>query len=356
MFKMVTSWYRERFSDPHASTLMLMLILLALMLYFFGPLFAPIIVALSVAYLLEWPTAQLNGLGVSRRLSATIVVACFVGLAFFVLIGAVPVLWSQLTALVQELPQMLTKGQALLLTLPEKYPEFVSFEQIDELSTELKHNAVQFAQDALQVGLSSIGNLVALLIYSILVPLMVFFFLSDKDELYRGISRFFPTERRLISRVSIEMNQQIMNYIRGKVMEVVIIGLVSFVTFWFLDLRYAALLGLLVGLSVLVPFVGATVVTFPVFLVGLFQFGLGPELGYVMIAYGIIQALDGNLLVPLLFSGAVNLHPVYIILAVIIFGGLFGFWGVFFAIPMASLCRAVVNAVTQNEEPIEEKS
>jgi len=63
-----------------------------------------------------------------------------------------------------------------------------------------------------------------------------------------------------------------------------------------------------------------------------------------MIAYGIIQALDGNLLVPLLFSEAVNLHPVTIIVAVIFFGGLWGFWGVFFAIPLATLVKAVLNA------------
>jgi putative permease len=65
-----------------------------------------------------------------------------------------------------------------------------------------------------------------------------------------------------------------------------------------------------------------------------------------MLAYGIIQALDGNIIVPLLFSEAVNLHPVTIIIAVIFFGGLWGFWGVFFAIPLATLVKAVINAWT----------
>jgi putative permease len=69
-------------------------------------------------------------------------------------------------------------------------------------------------------------------------------------------------------------------------------------------------------------------------LVALFQFGLSSEFGYVMLAYGIIQIIDGNVIVPLLFSEAVNLHPVVIIIAVIFFGGLWGFWGIFFAIPL----------------------
>jgi putative permease len=71
---------------------------------------------------------------------------------------------------------------------------------------------------------------------------------------------------------------------------------------------------------------------------------MGAEFGYVMIAYAIIQILDGNLLVPLLFSEAVNLHPVTIIISVIFFGGIWGLWGVFFAIPLATLVKAVLNA------------
>ena len=64
----------------------------------------------------------------------------------------------------------------------------------------------------------------------------------------------------------------------------------------------------------------------------------------MMIAYAIIQALDGNVLVPLLFSEALNLHPVAIIVAILVFGGLWGFWGIFFAIPLATVVQAVLKA------------
>ncbi len=76
----------------------------------------------------------------------------------------------------------------------------------------------------------------------------------------------------------------------------------------------------------------------------LFQFGAGTEFWSLFAVYLIIQGLDGNLLVPVLFSEAVNLHPLVIILSVVIFGGLWGFWGVFFAIPLATLIKAVVHA------------
>ncbi|MFA0500414.1 AI-2E family transporter, partial [Vibrio sp. 10N.222.46.A1] len=112
-----------------------------------------------------------------------------------------------------------------------------------------------------------------------------------------------------------------------------------------LDLRYSALLAVAVGFSVLIPYIGAAAVTVPVAIVGLFQWGLEPQFYWLLLAYGIIQALDGNVLVPVLFSEAVNLHPVAIIVAVLVFGGLWGFWGVFFAIPLATLVKAVWNAL-----------
>jgi len=87
----------------------------------------------------------------------------------------------------------------------------------------------------------------------------------------------------------------------------------------------------------------------PVMLIALFQWGWSDQFIYLMAVYGIIQVLDGNVLVPLLFSEAVNLHPVAIICAVLLFGGLWGFWGVFFAIPLATLFKAVLDAWPRQE-------
>ncbi len=114
--------------------------------------------------------------------------------------------------------------------------------------------------------------------------------------------------------------------------------------FLLFGLNYSLLLAVLVGFSVLIPYIGAFVVTIPVVGVALFQFGAGTEFWSCFAVYLIIQALDGNLLVPVLFSEAVNLHPLVIILSVVIFGGLWGFWGVFFAIPLATLIKAVIHA------------
>ncbi len=151
---------------------------------------------------------------------------------------------------------------------------------------------------------------------------MVFLLVKNTQMLVSHISSLLPSERRLIKQVGTEMNLQIANYIRGKVIEIIIVGTVSTLTFVFMDLRYALLLGVLVGFSVLIPYIGAAFVTIPVAIVALFQWGLTPEFWYLMVAYGVIQALDGNVLVPILFSEAVSLHPVYILIAVLFFGGM----------------------------------
>ena len=141
-----------------------------------------------------------------------------------------------------------------------------------------------------------------------------------------------------------EMDMQFANYVRGKAIEILIVGIVSFVVFLFLDLKYAALLASLVGLSVLIPYIGATLVTIPVLMVGYLQWGLTNDFAWLVAMYIIIQIIDGNVLVPLLFSEVVNLHPVAIVIAVLIFGGIWGFWGLFFAIPLATLVKAIYNS------------
>lgn len=348
MLSLLSNWYKDRFSDPQAVTLVFIIVGIALALYFAGGLLAPLLVALVLAFLLEWPVAQMGRIGINRTTGASLVLVLFIGMMILLMFGLVPSLWKQGLGLVTDLPSMLDKGLITIKAYVEQYPQFLSTEQLDTTVGELKK--LLDTQHLLDLGKQLIGysaSLLVLMVYTILVPLLVFFFLKDKDQLIRGSKRFIPSNRDLARKVWLEMNQQIFNYIRGKVIEIFIIGVVSYLFFAIMDLRYAALLGVLTGLSVLIPYVGATLVTLPIALVAFFQWGVSPEFGYLMLGYGIIQALDGNVLVPVLFSDAVDLHPVFIIAAVLVFGGLWGVWGVFFAIPLASLVKAVINAWPQ---------
>lgn len=356
MIAMVSRWYKKRFSDPHAVTLVFILLALGILLYFFADILMPLLVAIVTAYLLERPVIALTKAGIPRTLSVVVVLAVAIALSLLIVFGILPSVWQQVTTLTTELPNMLAQAQEFMMALPQRYPEYVNVAQIQELTNSVKDYVVESGQTIVSQSFKSIINLVALMIYVILVPLLVFFFLKDKALLLSNAKRFIPSNRRLAAQVWSEMNVQIINYIRGKVIEIVIVGGVSYIAFTILGLAYATLLAVLVGLSVLIPFIGAAIVTIPVALVGLFQWGFTPQFGYLMLAYGVIQALDGNLLVPLLFSEAVNLHPTSIIVAVLLFGGLWGFWGVFFAIPLATLVKAVVNAMSKQKQQGEHDS
>ncbi|GIS75399.1 MAG: hypothetical protein CM1200mP12_11180 [Gammaproteobacteria bacterium] len=169
---------------------------------------------------------------------------------------------------------------------------------------------------------------------------MVFFFVKDKETLLPLISFFAPEQKGLMDSIFNEMNDQLYNYVTGKLIEIFIVTSVSYLAFSFLGLPYTFLLALLVGLSVMIPFFGAILVTVPVLLVGLYEWGISTEFWWFLGMYLIIQALDGNVLVPLLFSARNKLHPVVIVIAVFFFRWYLGFLGAFFCHSAGNICQS----------------
>ena len=350
MIEIFKSWYNRRFTDPQAMGLAAILLFGFVSIYFFSDLIAPLLVAIVLAYLLEWPVRLLNEkLKCPRLLAVTLALGSFIGLVFVVVLILIPNLWAHLANLLSDLPHMFNRFNEWLLSLPERYPELIDAQTVESIFGTVKEKILSLGESALKLSLASIMNLVTLGIYAFLVPLMVFFLLKDKRQLIDGVSRFLPRNRTLASKVWVEMQQQIANYIRGKLVEILVVTAVTYAIFLTFGLNYPLLLAVAVGFSVLVPYIGAVLVTIPVVLVAIFQFGDTHTFWYILIAFVVSQLLDGNLLVPFLFSEVVNLHPLIIIIAVLIFGGLWGFWGVFFAIPLATLVKAVVNAWPSNE-------
>ena len=344
MMRLIRSWVDEYFSDEEALFLLLLLIAGFVVVLTLGTILAPAIGSVILAYLLQGPMQGLKKRGLSHLAASVSVFMLFIVLCLGFLFIIIPSVWSQMTQLFSELPKMLDKGQQLLIVLPERYPQIFSEDQIQALGATIAEEIGRIGQVAVTFSLSSLPNIVAILIYAVLVPLLVFFFLKDGSMMTKWWVSIMPTKRVLIGKVWLEMDQQFANYIRGKVVEIGVVGFVTYVSFAIMGIQYAALLAILVGLSVVIPYIGAAVVTIPVVLIAYFQWGISSDFYYLVAVYFIIQALDGNVLVPLLFSEAVNLHPVVIILAVLVFGGLWGLWGVFFAIPLATLFKAVITA------------
>jgi putative permease len=304
----------------------------------------PVLIAVVFAYLLEGLVKKCE-VKIKRLPAVFMVFALFMSVFSYLLLGLLPMLFQQAKQLLQHTPEIAKRLQGDVLKLPEAYPQFISAEKLKHIIFSVQEEALIYGQELVSLSASSVVGFISILVYLILVPVLVLFCLKDKEVLLEWFMQFMPRDRLLSTNVWNEVDMQLGNYIRGKFAEVMILGLASYMAFSIMGLNYGVLLAVLMGLSVIIPYVGATLVTFPVLGVAMFQWGVGSdEFMYIAIAYSIIQAIDGVILVPLLFSEAVNLHPVAIIVAILFFGGLWGFWGVFFAIPLATLVKAVLSA------------
>lgn len=344
MIPIIRTWIDRYFHNEEAVLVVVLLSVSFLLIWSMGDVLGPVLAAIIIAFLMQGIVIALKNKGLPHWSAVTIALCLLIGIMVAALVFMIPALWEQTLRLSRELPIMITQGRDLLLHLPEAYPSFISEAQVEQLIRHASTRLASFGQVVVSFSVANLPILLTALLYMILVPLLVFFFLKDSKQMLAWVSSILPKERPVMNKIFAEMNQQIANYVRGKAIEIAVVGSVSYVSFSILGLDYAILLALAVGLSVVIPYVGAALVTIPVLLIGFFQWGWGYELLYLTIVYSIIQALDGNVLVPLLFSEAVKLHPVAIILAVLVFGGLWGFWGVFFAIPLATLVKAIINA------------
>ncbi|MBW1767955.1 MAG: AI-2E family transporter [Deltaproteobacteria bacterium] len=344
MVKFIGNWFRRHFSDPQLVILAFLLIIGSVLIIIMGEMLAPVLASAVLAYLLEGLVGFLERRGLPRLLAVLLVFFSFMIFLLFLLLGLLPLLWKQVGQLFQQLPSMISWSQRELMRLPERYPDFIAEQQVLDVINILRFELARLGQSILSLSVASVRGLISILVYIFLMPLLIFFFLKDKDRLVKWITGFLPDNRSLTVEVWREVDQQIGNYVRGKFLEIFIVWAISYLTFTIFELQFAILISLFVGLSVLIPYIGAIVMVLPVASIGYFQWGLCSHFVYVVVAYVVIQILDGNVLVTLLFSEVVNLHPVAIIVAVLVFGGIWGFWGVFFAIPLATLVQAVLKA------------
>jgi len=342
MLQIFRDWTKRYFSDPQMIILGLMLILGFAIVFLLGKILMPVFASVVIAYLLEGMVGYLQRWKIPRMVAVVIVFLSFVAGMFVLIIWLFPLLSRQVSQLIQQLPNMLIDGQKQLMLLPEKYPDFISTAQIQQIYDAISSGITSLARRLLSLSLASVMGIFTLIIYLILVPFLVFFFLKDKDQILEWVRTLLPDNLDLTTTVWFEVNKQIANYIRGKGWEILIIWGISYTVFKLMGMQFSLLLSFFVGLSVILPYIGVTVMFLPVALIGYFQWGWGGDMAYALIAYAGIQLFDGNILAPLLLSGVVNLHPVAIIISVLLFGGLWGVGGVFFAIPLATLVNTVI--------------
>ena len=344
MFDQINKLFNKLFSNEESLIFSLLILTFLLVLYFFGGLLTPFIISLIFAYLLIGLTKNLIKYGLTELVSLIISYVIFLLSSIGFLIWLIPLIFQQTQAFFIEVPVWLNNFRSFIENFVQSNQELVSSDQISSFFTEFIGRLSSISQGVLDASISGIQDTLVFSIYLIMIPVLVFFFLFDKERIVKGFLMLLPKKRAMLSEVWIEMDDQLSNYVWGKGVEILIVGFAAAVIFGMMGLNYTALLSIIVGVSVLIPYVGAFLATIPVVIVAFLQFGIGFDLYMIVGLYLLLQALDGYLLVPILFSDAVKLHPVVIMLAVFVFGGIFGFWGAFFSIPLATFIKAVWNS------------
>ncbi len=332
---------RKIFKDPHMVVLLLAFAISIGTIWLLGAALAPVVVAIAIAYALDDPIERLKTRGLPRYAGIVLIYSLFLLLYTAMLLLGLPVALRQSGRLMQELPNLLQVTsdyfrQVELPWLNSYAPNFVQ-----ELPERLINTLVLQSKNLLSKGLDTFGQVTVWVVNLMIIPLLVLFFLIDKERLLRGIAYLLPRNLQLVSRIWLEMEERMVSYVRGKVWEILAVAVATWAVFSLLGFRFSFIMAIISGISVLIPYVGAFAVAVPLFFLGAFQWGFQWELTWLMLAYVVLQMLDGNVLVPFLFSEAVKMPPTMILIGIIVFGSLWGVWGVFFAIPLATLCKAV---------------
>jgi len=349
----ILTWFRSVMADTQLVVLLASLLGIFLLILTFGKMLAPVLLAIALAYVLDGVVELLQRCKVPRLLAIVLTGSGAMLILLLALVSVLPLLTEQVGRLVAQAPQYAQAIKTMLGQMQEHYADWINPEYLQDSIGNLGTKLQEWGGALLKFSIASIPGLITLMVYAVLVPVLVFFLLKDKAQIIAWAQQFLPADRSLLGRVWRELDAQIGNYIRGKFWETVVVGLAMWMAYGLMGHEYALLLAVLTGLSVWIPFVGAAVVTIPVVLLSFFQWGWADTTLYALIAYGIVQALDANLLVPWLFSEMVNLHPVAIIVAILVFGGLWGLLGVVIAIPMAALVKSVLSIMFERSQTAE---
>jgi putative permease len=328
--------------------------LAAILLFWFWQALAPVFAGLVIAYLLDPLVLRLENLRFPRLLAIVLVMLGSVLLVALVIFALLPTVVEQLNSLANQIGPFLTKVEVWLVEMEFEsalFPgasvqEFVGrvFEQLQDQVGRLITFLLQFASGTF-VGTVNV----------IIVAFLTFFILKDKILIWEYIKRLVPVlGKPTFGRVFNDIDRQMGRFIKGKFIVVIVLFCYSTLVYLLIGLDYFLLLGIMTGLSTFIPYVGAIAVTVPVVVAALLQWGTWPQTLGALAAYTGIQIVDGNYLTPVLIGRETNIHPVAIIGAILICGSLWGFWGVFFAVPAAVVVKSVLDQVyfAAREEPI----
>ena len=304
----------------------------------FSVLFLPLLLSLVLAFLLEPPVSKLRN-HFSRSISIFLVYLLVLGLFAAAYIWLLPhwqQLWGNLGTDIPRYTAKLTEvTRNILDSLHDRFPMIQSYGLPSKVrlwgEQLLEAILANTPQSALKVG----GLM-------IIVPLFTFFFLRDGRKILRACTAMAPNRQfEMVHDLGHLVTRQLAHFIRGRILEALIIGLVVTIGLSFTDIRYAPMLGVFAGVTNLIPYIGPIIGMVPGILIAFFDLGLGAQFWWVVILYILIAQvlIDNFILIPILISRVSNLHPLWVFFAIIAGGKLYGVIGMIIGVPIISIIK-----------------
>ena len=313
------------------------LLLVLLCLYLLRGMLLPFVAGMAVAYLLDPICDRLEKWGLSRTLSTIIVTAAFVILFAAFLIGIGPMLYRQIAALIQRLPEYIELIGQRLEPLVEQLRGRLEGGGVQQIGQQVG-TVVGWGTSALMTLLSGGLAIVNVLALIFITPIVTFFLLRDWDEMVARIDKWLPRQSAPVIREQAALiDETLAGFVRGQALVCLLLGTFYAVALSAVGLEFGIIIGMLAGILSFIPYVGSAVGFVLSVGVALAQY---PDWLPVIIVVGIFfggQAIEGNFLTPKLVGDRVGLHPVWVIFALLAAGSLFGFVGVLLAVPVAAV-------------------
>ncbi|MEP2717417.1 AI-2E family transporter [Pseudophaeobacter sp.] len=309
---------------------------LALLLWFLGDVLLPFVLGAAIAYMIDPLADRLEAMGMSRAAATTTITFSSILLFFLMLLIVLPTLIAQMIDLAQVLPEAFRDLRAFAQAkFPSIFTEGSRAQQtIASIAGTLQGKGLELAE-GLVGSAASLLNVVVLLV---IVPVVAIYLLLDWDRMIARIDALLPRDHAPVIRLLVsEIDKVLASFIRGMGTVCLILGSYYAVSLMLVGLNFGLAVGFIAGLVTFIPYLGALIGGALAIGLALFQFwGDWWSIGIVAGIFAFGQVIEGNYLTPKLVGNSVGLHPVWLLLALSVFGALFGFVGMLVAVPVAA--------------------
>ncbi len=311
-------------------------------------LFLPILLSLILSFLLDPVVQFFESAHVSRTASIFIVYILLAAIIVLLMLIIGPPNWKgMIQALKADFPRYISHAieytSSLLAKVQDHFP-FVKNYDIAERMRAASQNFIGWLITETPRSAMRLGSLM------LLVPLFSFFFLRDSRRIMRSLISLTPNRYfEMVLDIYAHISWQLAHFIRGRIIEALIIGLVVWFGLTLTDIRYAPILGIIAGVTNLVPYIGPIVGMLPGLIIALVDLGLGGQFWWIFVLYIFIAQiiLDNFILIPILISKVSNLHPLWVILAIVMGGKIYGVIGMIIGVPIASIINIIILEIRQ---------